>query len=271
MSELSESELEHLLTRLYPFGAEWTRRNRRGLAPVRDGIDFLASMRTQDEFWTALAPPDPAEPYPVDLAALRAILPTSGLASDAAAEDYLRSIGLTEDEIDAVVSGLDEPDSLDDAIRGAFAAGKPQSVARALERILETNSDVLATQSYVRRMAAGSAVARAFSAMMGIALLLFGAACGPSDPVPEPTPTATTTATTTTTTPAPTPDPVTGVEVPEPPPNPPTPPPEPAAETPEPVADPVQPPRPGPVRPQPGVPRYKGVSPQRRATRPLSA
>lgn len=263
MSELSESQLEHLLTRLYPFGAEWTRRNRRRLATVRDGIDFLASMRTRDEFWTALAPADPAEPYPVDLAALRAILPTSGLASDAAAEDYLRSIGLTDDEIDAVVSGLGEPDSLDDAIRAAFAAGKPQSVARALERILETNSDVLATQSYVRRIGASSAVARAFSAMMGIALLLVGAACGPSEPVPEPTPTATTT----TSTPEPTPDPVIEVEVLEPPP--PEPAPEPVAETPEP--DPVQPPRPGPVRPRPGVTRYKGVSPQRRVLRPLSA
>ena len=264
MSQFSESQLKLLQSRLLPFGADWTRRTGRQLATVRDGIDFLASMKSREEFWRALAPQEPAEAASIDLGALRALLPTGTLGSDVSVEDYLRSIGLSEDEIRAVVSDLDEPASLESAIRSAFAEGRAQSIARSLERILETSNEVLATQRYVSRLATKRGVARTVSVMMGIALFLIGAACGqtesPPTPVQQPT---------TATAPTPTPEPS-----PTPTPNPtPTPPPQPAQDpvtpTPAPDQNPVRPPRaPRPNMPPDPAPLYKGVSPRRRGANP---
>jgi hypothetical protein len=258
MSPFTESQLESLKTHLLPFGEEWTRRTGRRLATVRDGLDFLSAMRNREDFWALLATHTETETPSLDLGALRLALPTGTLPSDSAAEAHLRSIGLTEDELRAVVSGLDEPDFFDVAIRAAFAEERPQSVARALERILSTNSDILATQCYVSRLSGSRGVARAVSATMGIALLLVGAGCPPTA-----APTAARPASPVQTAPAPTPEPT-----PEPTPVAVVPVPEPVdagtTPTPEPAADPPPRPPPRPHRPTPPVARYKGVSPRRR-------
>lgn len=271
MSQFSEAQLEHLKSRLLPFGAEWTALSGRALSTARDGIDFLAAMKSRDDFWTALAPSDAVGAYPLDLSNLRALLPTGALGSELAAEEYLRSLGLSDPEIASIVGGLDESDFLEGAIRSAFGQGKPQSVARALERILDTNADILATQSYVGRVSESRVVARTVSAMMGIALLLVGTACPPPTAQNSPRPPASPQSA-----PANPPAPVT--------------PSAPAPVTPAPAEEPVdastptnqvptsQPEQTAPQRPpsRPNRPpsptsRYKGVSPRRRSAKPESA
>lgn len=264
MSQFSEAQLEHLKSRLLPFGAEWTALSGRALSTARDGIDFLAAMKNRDDFWASLAPDATVGPYPLDLSNLRALLPTGALGSELAAEDYLRSLGLSDTEIASIVGGLDESDFLESAIRTAFGQGKPQSVARALERILDTNADILATQSYVSRVSESRVVARTVSAMMGIALLLVGTACPPPTAQNSPRPPASPQSA-----PASPPAPVT--------PSAPTPTPAeepvdastPTSEVPNSRPEPTPPQRPPsrPNRPPSPTSRYKGVSPRRRTSK----
>ncbi len=258
MNTFSAVQLERLKVHVLPFGAEWTSTTRRPLATVRDGLDFLASMRARGDFWAGLAPTSPEDTYPLDLAALRELLPSAPLTSDVAAEDFLRALGLSDSELSELVTGLDEPNFFDLAIQAAFAEARPQSVARALERILQTNADVLATQCYVGRVATSRGLVRTVGAMMGVALLLVGTACPPqsSQPTPQPTPgqgSATSGASSTPTpTPQPPPDPASGATTLTP-----------VAPTP-PTPAPANPPAQRPHPPPSPAPRYKGVSPRRR-------
>ena len=253
MNPLSASQLERLKVHVLPFGGEWTSATKRPLATVRDGLDFLTSLKARGDFWAGLAPTSAEDAYPLDLAALRELLPSVPQTSDGAAEDFLRSLGLSETELSELVTGLDEPNFFDLAIQAAFAEARPQSVARALERILQTNADVLATQCYVSRVANSRGLVRTVGAMMGVALLLVGTACPPqsSQPTPQPTPSQGSTGSATPT-PQPTPQPTPGATTLTPV--------EPTPPTPEPVNPPVQRPHPPPGP----VPRYKGVSPRRR-------
>lgn len=253
----SKSSLASLKSRVLRFAAEWRQATGRQLATARDGLDFLTAMKRRDDFWSALAPSDPAAALPIDAAALRAALPDEELPRDLRAEDYLRSIGLSETEIEALVTGLDGSVLFESAIRSAFDERSPQKIARALERVLDTDRDVLATASYVGRMPESSGLGRTLGVMMGTALLLVGttlAGCGPQStgaPTPPPTNqqnTAPNAGGGTNSTPDPgTPDP--------PPPTPPQPPP---------------PPDPSPNPPGPPAPAYKGVSPRRTRSRARS-
>jgi hypothetical protein len=262
MRSFSDSQLEELRARLIPFGNEWTCRTGRQLVTVRDGIDFLAAMKDREDFWAQLASSGNASAFSIDLAAIRCALPSGTLGSDLAVEAYLRSLGLSEDEVREVVLGIEEPDFFDMAIRAAFAEGRPQSIARALERILETNSDVLATQYYVNRFSGLRGVAAAVSSMMGIALLLVGSACTPQASAPVPPPSASLQVPVV-------PDPIPS---PTPAPSPSTSDAPPASSpTPAPLPSSAPSPKPAPVRPtRPQVPtkpvaRYKGVSPRKRS------
>ncbi len=246
----SKSSLADLKLRLFRFGAEWRQVTGRQLATARDGLDFLTAMKSRDDFWAALVPSDLEAAGPIDAGALRAALPLRELPREVEAEEYFRSMGLSEREIAAVITGLDEPAPLDVAIRFAFDEPTPQKIARALERALETDRDVLAAECYVRRLPESSGIGRSLGVLIGTAVLLVGTTlggCGPTATPTQPTPRTnqqTTTTTTTTTTNPSTPDP--------PPPDPP----------------PPDPPPPGPSAPNPPpppVPAYKGVSPRRRA------
>lgn len=252
MSPFSESQLEALKARLLPFGTEWTINTSRQLATLRDAIDFLAAMKNREDFWAQISTPANVVALSIDPAALRIALPLGTLASDSEAITYLRSLGLSDDELQTVVLGLDEPDFFDMAIRSAFAEGSPKGIARALEGILETNSDILATQCYVNRISESRGIARAVGAMMGIALLLLGASCSPQASPTAPTPSS---SLQTPPVPAPTPDP-TPFNVETPPVPAPTP-------SPTPSPTPAQPPR-RKNTPTAPVPKYKGVSPKNR-------
>lgn len=245
----SRSSLEDLKSRVFRFGVEWRQQTGRRLVTARDGIDFLTSMKGRDDFWAALAPSDPADVLPIDAPALRAALPSSELPEDVDAEAYLRSIGLSEAEIDVVITGLDATVLLEGAIRSAFQEQTPQKVARALERVLDGDQDVLAAESYVGRLGESSGIGRTLGVLMGTAVLLVGTTlascvshCG--GPTTQPTPRTDQQGTTT-----PQPVPNSGGTSPDTPPPPPEPPPPP-------------PPEPPPNNPPP-TPAYKGVSPRR--------
>ncbi len=253
MDHRSESLLPDLKSRVLRFGVEWSERTGRPLATARDGLDFLTAMKPRHDFWAALAADAPGGAPLLDTAALRDALPANELESETASEDVLRSLGLTEGEIVAVLTGLDEPPGLDDAIRAAFAESTPQKVARALERVLDTDRNVLATEQYVRRLPESAGVGRSLGVLMGTAVLLVGttlgacvARCGAPQSAPTPR-----TAQQTPATPEATPNPGAGAQS-TPVPTPPEPPP------PEPTPPPRPYPPPGPM------PAYKGVSPRRR-------
>jgi len=190
----SRSSLADLKARMARFGAEWSRETGRGLTTARDGVDFLTAMKGRDDFWAALASGDPAAALPIDAAALRSALPSRELPREIEAEDCLRSIGLSESEIDAVMTGLDESLLLETAIRSAFAERTPQKIARALERVLDADRDVLATECYVGRLSESRGLGRSLGMLMGTAVLLIGttlAGCGPqSAPTPPPSSTS---------------------------------------------------------------------------------
>jgi hypothetical protein len=233
MSWTSTSALEQLRARVLPFGVEWQRETGRSLTTARDGIDFLTAMKGRDDFWDALGSSD-------STTTLRGALPARELPPDLEAADYLRSLGLSDLEITALLTGLDGSVLLDAAIRSAFDEPTPQKVARALERVLDADKDVLATERYVERLAGSSGIGRSVGLLMGTAVLLIGtmlsacaAQCG--QPTTQPRP------------PQPQQNETTPVPPPEPPPPPPPPPPEPPRNL-----------------PPNAVPAYKGVSPRRR-------
>lgn len=248
----SKSSLTDLKARVSPFGVEWRAATARHLSTARDGLDFLTAMRDRDDFWAALVPSDPAAALPVDLAALRAALPTEPLPREVAAEEYLRSVGLSPSEIDAVVGGLDASELIDGAIRSAFEERSPQKIARALERVLDTDRGVLATERYVGRLTESRGIGRTLGLLMGTVILLVGttlAACGPQGESPTPTRTTPTSEQT-----EPTPSPGESPETPDP-----------ERASPEPP-----PPEPPPHSTPAPVPAYKGVSPRRRPAPPTS-
>lgn len=259
MAWSSRSSLADLKSRVSRFGVEWRRSTGRQLATARDGIDFLTAMKGRDDFWAALVPVDAAATLPIDAAALREALPSRQLPPDVSTEDYLRSLGLSESDVVALVTDLDESALVERAIRSAFEERTPQKVARALESVLDADRDVLATECYVGRLTESGGLGRTLGVLMGTALLLVGTTlggCGPQTTSPAPSPTSTQPSTTS---PQPTPNNTSGTAAnPEVPPPEPTPP-EPAP--PEPNPDPLPPP----------TPAYKGVSPRRRALRRRAA
>lgn len=253
MDRRSDSQLPDLRSRVLRFGVEWAEATGRPLATARDGLDFLTAMKSREDFWAALAADGPGATPLLDAAALREALPANAPPQETASEEVLRSLGLAEGEILAVLTGLDDPPGLDDAIRAAFAESTPQKVARALERVLDTDRDVLATEQYVRRLPEAAGVGRSLGVLMGTAVLLVGttlgacvARCGAPQSAPTPR-----TSQQTPTTPEAAPNPGAGAQsTPEPTP------PEPAPPEPTPPPRPYPPPGPAPA--------YKGVSPRRR-------
>lgn len=245
----STSSLTDLRSRVLPFGLAWQEETGRQLRSARDGIDFLTAMKGREGFWAALLPLDPTAALPIDAATLRDALPASELPRDVEPETYLRSIGLSETDIRAMIVGLDAPILVEDAIRAAFAEETPQRVARALERVLDGDGEVVATERYVARMAEATGVGRTLGVLMGTVVLLVGttlAACASQCGRPTTSPNSA--------------SPRQGTTAPEPPPagasqnTPPEPPRPPPPAPPDPSPNPLPPP----------VPAYKGVSPKRR-------
>lgn len=244
----STSSLRDLKSRVLPFGLEWREATGRQLSTARDGLDFLTAMKGRDDFWAALVPSDPQTTLPVDTAALRAALPSSALPQELDAGECLRSLGLSETDVGLLSVDLDESVLVESAIRSAFQEQTPQKVARALERVLDADRDVVASECYVGRLSDSPGLGRTLGVLMGTVVLLVGTAlascaaqCGRSTTSPNASPPGQSTS-------APEPSPGPG---PQPPPEPP----------PQPPPQPPQPP-PNPV-PVP-VPAYKGVSPKRR-------
>ncbi len=176
--------LADLKAHVFPFGSQWRHKTGRSLTTARDGLDFLAAMKDRDEFWAALS-----NDGAVDLVALRRALPAEPLPKEVTPEDHLRSVGLSERDIDIVVESLDASVLIDDAIRSAFDERSPQKIARALERVLDSDRSVVAAEHYAGRLSESRGMGRSLALLMGAVVLLVGttlAACGPQS-VPETT------------------------------------------------------------------------------------
>jgi hypothetical protein len=167
--------LERLSAELLPFGEDWRTVTGRELATLRDGLDFLAMMKDRDELWATLAAASVEPSCRGDLQALRDALPTATPDDEVSVETRLASLGLSGEEMTMLITAIARPEGVGDAIRDAFAAGSPQHVARALEQILDTSPEVIATERHIRRFAGERAPGRVLGTVMGIALFLLGA------------------------------------------------------------------------------------------------
>jgi hypothetical protein len=171
--------LELLRDQLLPFGATWRASTGRDLATVRDGLDFLAVMKNREDFWATLAAASAEPSHAVELRTLRAALPPAPLGGDESVEGRLSSLGLASEEVTGLLAAVARPEGVGDAIRDAFSAGSPQEVARALEQILDTSAEVIATDRHLRRISGSQGASRVLGSLLGIALFLVGASYAP--------------------------------------------------------------------------------------------
>jgi hypothetical protein len=172
--------LERLRDQLLPFWEMWNTSTGRDLASVRDGLDFLTVMKNRDDIWETLATASSEPSCARELQALRAALPTAPLDEKAeAVEARLGRLGLSGEEVTTLLAAIAQPEGVGDAIREAFSADKPHDVARALEQILASSPEVIATDRHMRRYAGTKGASRVLGTLLGVALLLIGASYAP--------------------------------------------------------------------------------------------
>jgi hypothetical protein len=170
-------ELEQLQAKLLPFATGWTTSTGRTLRTVRDGFDFIVAMKQHDLFWRALVVASSDSSGGGALQTLRQALPVEAPGSEESMEARLGTLGLSRQEVEALLSVMAHPQGVDDAVREAFSAASPQGVARALEAVLDTSPDIITTERCVRHFSGFRRTSGVLGTLMGIVLFLVGAAC----------------------------------------------------------------------------------------------
>lgn len=149
------------------YGADREAAIGRPVTTPRDVLDFLVSMKAEENFWQDLEAAQAPGVETLDVRPLRNALPDTGFLPGRPADDCLATLGVPPQDISLLLDETAERVDLSSRITQAFSAGSPAEIARSLENLL-TDSP---TRFMLNKMNGGSAVARCLGTVFKVCLV----------------------------------------------------------------------------------------------------